>query len=207
MEDPIGIDIGLRDSAVLSDGTVYDSPNQYRVDILLNRIKKIERSVKRDTSHRLNIANHTRVKYDSLPKSNNQKKRERRLQKTYIQLRNLYNTHYHKISKDIASRNSKFIVIENMGVSKFGRPYTSKFKYASLSKLSRYIEYKCEKNGSIVIKADKGFKSTQTCSNCGNVQNIGTSKIYRCKCCGIVIDRDLNAALNLLDYGNRITQS
>ena len=67
--------------------------------------------------------------------------------------------------------------------------------------LGQFIEYKCKDSGTIVLRAEDGFKSSQICSNCGHEYQIGPEEIYMCPYCGLVINRDLNAARNLRDYG------
>ena len=206
-EEPLGIDIDIRTTATLSDGTMYDPPNPYRVKILNNRIKKIEKATSRDRRRRLDKAAHMRVKYDDIPKSNNQIKRERKLIKAYQDLHNLYDTHFHKVSKSIADKHPSFIVLERTNFRSMGRKsklFSKNFSKVPLYTLSKYIEYKCADNGSTIIKAPYDFKSTKICYRCGNETDIGKSKIYRCPCCGLEIDRDINAAYNLLDYGKKL---
>jgi putative transposase len=68
--------------------------------------------------------------------------------------------------------------------------------------LRRFIEYKAILRNCIVVIADRFFPSSKTCSNCGQVKEILTLKdrIFECDACGFVIDRDLNAAINLNNY-------
>jgi putative transposase len=68
--------------------------------------------------------------------------------------------------------------------------------------LRQFIEYKAILRNCIVVIADRFFPSSKTCSNCGEVKKILTLKdrIFECDACGFVIDRDLNAAINLNNY-------
>lgn len=206
VEDPIGIDVGIRSTAVLSDGTVYDPPNQHRVNTLYNRIKKLQSAINRDIDRRKDLAAHTRTKYEEIPKSNNQVKRETRFKQTWKDITNLYNTHYHNVSRDIANKRSEYIVIETLDIRDIHKKsHNGSYPpYISLGKLLEYISYKAKQNGSKIIKAPFGYKSSQICSNCGAQYEIKASKIYRCKCCGIEINRDYNASLNLLNYGKSV---
>jgi putative transposase len=70
-----------------------------------------------------------------------------------------------------------------------------------MATLSEYIEYKCHDNNIEVIHADREYPSSQICSKCGSLYKIGKSKTYTCPICGLIIDRDLNAAFNLRDFG------
>ena len=62
------------------------------------------------------------------------------------------------------------------------------------------LAYKCKHHGIELIKADKYYPSSQICSNCGNRQKIGSRKTYICPVCGLRINRDINAAINLEKY-------
>ena len=75
---------------------------------------------------------------------------------------------------------------------------------ARLGILIHDIEYKCSQAGSTILKAPMNFPSSQICSNCSHRYKIGSSKIYKCPNCGIIIDRDYNASINLLNYGKRV---
>lgn len=207
--EPLAVDVGIHPTAVLNDGTRYESVNSHREYILANRLSKLQKAVGRDNSRRVKQAAHTRVKYDDIPKSKNQIKRERKLRKTYQDLSNLYDNHYHQVSRDIANRDPKYIVLETLKVRSFGKRFNNKRypSYISLYKFSQYIEYKCREKGCEIIRAENGFKSSQICSRCGNEYNVERRKIYTCPTCGLVIDRDYNAAFNLMAYGERCKQS
>lgn len=204
-DNVVGIDVGIRTSATLSNGKVYNRPDQKKLSVLENRRRKIQSAVDRDIRRRMQIADRTRTKYDDIPKSKNQIKREARLAKTRIQIHNVYNSHYHKISRDIINDNYDAIVLETLDVQKMVQ---NSFKQARheiyesrIATLAEYIEYKAIENGITVIKADKEFPSSQICSNCENSYKIKSTKTYKCPCCGFVIDRDLNASINLKNFG------
>lgn len=208
--DGIGIDIGIRTTAALSDGTMYYPPDKRYIGILDNRLKRIASLCGIDNKKRLAQSIRTKTKYEDIPKSKNQIKRENKYRQLYRRITNIIRTHSHRVSRDIANRQPRFIILETLNLTdlkhqhKYISPYIHK---ASLYQLSTYIEYKCRDIGSIVIRAPIGYKSTQICNNCGAENKIGPSKIYTCSCCGMSIDRDLNAALNLRDYGYQVIGS
>ena len=72
-----------------------------------------------------------------------------------------------------------------------------KYKSTALYKLYLYILYKVQEQGVKIIHADKYFPSTKQCCRCKTLNNVGASKTYTCSYCGITIDRDYNAAINL----------
>lgn len=202
----LGVDVGVRTAAVLSDGTMYDGPNKYRLKLLENRRDKLKETIVRDQYRRMRVSRRTRTKYDDIPKSKNQLKRESKLRQTYRDITNLYKTRYHQIASDIAKKKSSVVVLENLQVRKMlqnnkGNPANMRFDEAKLYTLLTYIDQKCTITGNVVLRADKNFKSSQICSRCGAEYKIGRSKVYKCKCCGLVIDRDLNAAINLRNFG------
>lgn len=201
----VGIDVGVRTSATISNGITYDRVNPKRLKVLERRREILQASVDRDVRRRIKQSNHTRTKYDDIPKSKNQLKREYRLAKTRIQIKNLHQNHYHNISKNISESGYDAVVLETMNISRLVREAYGHVKqeiYESrMATLIEYIEYKCSRNGITVIKADRSYPSSQICSACGNIHKPGPSKIYTCTKCGLIIDRDLNAAINLKNYG------
>lgn len=203
--EPLGIDLGVRTAATLSNGMTFESPNRQRVKILDNRRRKVQSSIYRDRQKRMAIAKRTKTKYEDVPKTKNELKREDRYRQTIRDITNLYNTTYHKISKQIANLKAKFIVVEGFDardlLCKEKHRNANDMVHAKLSTLREFISYKCKLNGTRVITADWNYPSSQICSRCGSRHKIGPSKTYTCPECGLVIDRDLNAALNLRDFG------
>ena len=202
--EPLGIDVGIRNSAVLSDGTAYDGVNKHRLHVLEHRRRKLQSLVGKDIDRRMKLSMSTRTKYYDIPKSKNILKKEKKLRKTYIDIHNLYHNHYHQIARDIANKNPEWVVVEGI---KFRDMHTDNYhmnhaiRDSRMSLLIKYIKDKCNAKNIPVITAPRFFPSTQICSRCGSMYKPGESKIYRCPECGYEIDRDLNAAINLRDYG------
>ena len=203
----VGIDVGIRTTAVVYDGEKYisyDKPNPHRLSVLLHRRDTLRSVITRDINRRLSESLRTKTKYEDIKKSKRQLKREYRYQKTCIQITNLYRSHYHKVSRDIANHGYNTVVLETLRIRDMQRDnkYVSPYIYeARLATLVNYIAYKCQDMGSQVIFAPDGYKSTKICSSCGNEYDVGEHKIYSCPHCGIKIDRDENAATNLRNYG------
>lgn len=203
----IGIDVGIRTAAYLSNGKSYEAPHMKRLSTLDHRRRVIQSAVDRDVSRRLKESSSTRTKYYEIPKSNNQLKREKKLAKIKNKICNIYKNYYHNISRDIVNTMPKFIVLEDLNIpSMFNEAYGRRRfdTYESrMGTLSEYITYKAIELEIPVIYADRDYPSSQICSNCGNRHKVGASKIYKCPVCGIEIDRDLNASINLRDFGLR----
>lgn len=200
----IGVDVGVRKSAVLSNGMVFERPDEVRLGILEHRRRKLQSVISRDINRRYKESIDTKTKYHELNKSNNQIKRERKLKITNKKIANLYDNHYHQISRKIADLRPSTIVLETISVRQMQRrePYMAPIIVpARLAKLVEYIEYKCENAGINVIRADNNYPSSQICTRCGKRHKLEGEEIFICPYCGYKIDRDYNAALNLRNFG------
>ena len=205
--EPLGIDVGLRTSAYLSNGMSFDRPDKRRIDLLTKRADTLRTHIFKDIKRRACEAGRMKTKYEKIPKSNNEMKRERKFRKTLNTIYNIYDTHYHNIAKKIVEMKPRYVVIEPPITHNLIRrkDFASKaVQQGKLALLMHDIQYKCENAGIPVYRAHSGFKSSQICSNCGNEYDPGVNKYYRCPHCGLVINRDYNAALNLLHFGERV---
>ena len=211
INNTVGIDVGIRTSATLSNGISYDRVDVKRVKTLEHRRNKIQSAVDRDRRRRLLESERTRTKYEDIPKSKNQLKRESKLAKTRTQIINLHRSYYHKISKEIADMKYDIVTLETLSIPRLIQGANGQGKNeiyeGRMATLAEYIEYKCRNNGTIVVRAFREFPSSQICSKCGNIHKPGPSKVYKCQFCGLTIDRDLNAAINLNNYGISAFQS
>lgn len=199
--EPIGIDLGVRRMMTLSDGTMYLPPN---VSKLQKRKARLDRSRMRDTKKRLEESIRTRTKFDLLPVSKNQLKREKAYRKCCRKIANKYNTAILNAVNEIAKRNAKFIVLEDIRQRELAKQghYMAKQVHDMRSYMMRdRITRKCSERGTKIIIASREYPSTQICHNCGSRKKMGSDKIYKCPVCGLVFDRDVNAAINLLNYG------
>lgn len=197
--DIIGLDWGMKHDNwyVCSDGDRLHRPDQSKLD---RQIAGYQRSLAR--KKRINNKKH-------IERTNQYTKNElktlKRLNKKYKQRTNQRLNPIHEFANYLISKKPRAIVLEDIKVTNFlqsgidgiVKHSMDSIKYTS----STIIAYKAEANGIPVIVAHKGFKSTQICSNCGNEQNVKARRTYKCPHCGLVIDRDINAAINLKKYG------
>ena len=201
--EPIGIDLGHRQNFVLSTGEVYNHPKT-DLDKLKRRRSRIQRKVTRDQKRRLEESMRTKTKYEDIPKSKRAIKTENRLKRLNEKIHNKLNTSQHTIAKRIVERNPEFVVMETFSVTEIGK--NNKYMYKLLWEDSFYeatqiIKNKCEKYNIPFIQAPMEFPSTKTCSYCGSIKNLHGAHEYKCPMCGMKMDRDINAAINLRNYG------
>lgn len=204
--EAIGIDVGLRKLAVLSNGKEYVSPNTKR---LQNRLDRLRAKALKKYSKIRKIASQTKTKFEDMPKSNKLLKLEKNIRKTKKRISNIQRSFIHQITKEIVETNPQTVVVETISplamvhvTNADGRMVVKKnlareVYRQSLSTFMHCLEYKSKERGIDFIKAPKDFPSSQMCSSCGHLMKINNKKIYKCPNCGLIIDRDLNAAINL----------
>jgi len=186
----IGIDLGLAHSLTLSDGRVIESPRPLRRRI--RRLRRLDRAIARQRAT---------ARAEGRAKSNRQKKRELRRARLHREVANTRANWLHETTTRLAVTASK-IGIEDLNLSGLmGRKRHLGRAFADLgaAELRRQLEYKTAKFGSTLVVVNRFYPSSRLCSRCGAKKDDLTlsDRIYRCASCGLVIDRDLNAARNL----------
>ena len=199
-KEGIGIDLGLKDLAICSDGNTYKNINK------TNKVKKIEkrkRRLQRSISRRYEKSRKGKI----YCKTSNIIKREKELLKLIKRLTNTRQNHLHQITSEIIKRKPSFICIEDLNVSGMMRnKHLSKaVQQQGFYEFRRQIEYKSAWNNIPVIIADRFFPSSKLCSCCGVIKKDLklSDRIYKCDC-GNTIDRDYQASLNLKQYGENV---
>lgn len=196
--EPIGIDLGLKTLVYCSNGNTYEKPHTKMID---KKIERLQRRISKIYQPMIDYCKETRTKFSTLKKSNNLIKLEKELRKYQIRKTNILDSNIHRITSDLIKINPERIVIEDLNVKgmmsnhKLARNVqTSKFY-----EIRRQLMYKCENNNIELVVADRFYPSSKTCSSCGKIKDDLKLKdrVYRCLQCGTIIDRDLNAAINL----------
>ena len=208
-EEVIGIDLGIKDTAICSDNTVYKNINKTseRIKKLEKRKKRYQRCISR--KYEANKIKDTSGKTKYI-KTNNIKKLEKKTAKIDRTLKNIRKTYNHKISREIVNKRPKAIVMENLNIRGMmkNKHLSKAIQQQCLYELKTYIKYKAESQGTLFIEAPRNYKSTQTCSQCGSIQKMNLSqRTYICPICGHTEDRDLNASHNLQNYGLSLLQA
>ena len=199
-DDGIGIDLGIKDLAVCSDGNTYKNINKSQtVKKLEKRKRRLQRSVSRKYEQ-----NKEKGKYC---KTNNIVKNEKLLLKVNHRLANIRKNYLNQTTSEIVNRKPRFICIEDLNVSGMmkNRHLSKAVQQQGFYEFRRQMEYKSKWNNIQVIIADRFFPSSKLCSCCGKIKKDLklSERIYKCEC-GNVVDRDLQAALNLKKYGEDV---
>ena len=200
--DGVGIDLGLKDLAICSDGNQYPNINKTpRVGKLEKRKRRLQRSISRRYEYNR--------KGNSYCKTRNIIKRHKEFLKVIKRLTNIRRNHLHKTTSEIIKRKPSFICIEDLNVSGMmkNKHLSKSIRQQGFYEFRRQIEYKSAWNNIPVIIADRFFPSSKLCSCCGEIRKDLklSDRIYRCDC-GNIIDRDFQASWNLKKYGEDVLQ-
>ena len=189
----VGIDMGLKSTLITSDGMGIDNPKfEYKDE---RRKKRLQRKLAKRV--------HPRTKAERLQgvkKSNNYRKLERKVNNFTHKVTERRRNFIQKTTTILATTYNE-IVLETLNVDGMKRNHKIARSVSDVAwyEIGRQLEYKAELNGGKVVRAERWFASTKTCSQCGNKKDKAPlhMRIYRCDCCGMVMDRDVNAAINL----------
>ena len=199
-KEGIGIDLGLKDLAICSDGNIYENINK---TTKVKRLEKKKRRLQRYISRKYNM-NKEGERYK---KTSNIVKREKELLKLSKRLTNIRHNHLHQTTSEIIKRKPSFICIEDLNVSGMmkNKHLSKAVQQQGFYEFRRQVEYKSAWNNIPVIIADRFFPSSKLCSCCGEIKKDLklSDRIYQCEC-GNIIDRDYQASLNLKQYGENV---
>ena len=190
----IGIDLGLKDFAIVSNGKTYRNINKSA------GLKKLEKQLIREQRS-------LSRKYENLKKGKstqraNIQKQKLKVQKLHHKMDNIRTDYINKTIAEIVKTKPSYITIEDLNVKGMmkNRCLSKAVASQKFYEFRTRLKAKCDENGIELRVADRFYPSSKTCHHCGSVKkNLKLSdRIYRCEC-GYVADRDFNAALNLKD--------
>ena len=186
----VGVDVGINSLATLSDGRVFENPRPFRR--LERKLARLQRSLSR-----------------SVYLSQNWYKKKAAVVRLHYRLSCIREDAHHKASSAIV-RGVSAIGIETLRVRGMlkNRRLAKALSDAALGGLLSKIETKAAALGVEIVKADAFYASSKTCSGCGNKKETLTlsERQYHCDVCGVVLDRDLNAARNLNNIAAGLTE-
>ena len=196
----IGIDLGIKDLAICSDGSTYKNIHK---SCKMKKLAKKKRRLQRKVSKKY----HINKKGGSYKKTRSIAKSEKKLLKVSRKLTNIHHDHMLQAISEIISRKPKFIVIEDLNVKGMVKNHhlAKAVQDQTFYEFRRILIYKCEWNNIQLIIANRFFPSSKTCSCCGSI-NHGLKlkdRTFICPTCGFEIDRDFQAAINLAKYGEQ----
>lgn len=199
----IGIDLGIKDLAICSDGIIYRNINKTKK---IKKLEKRKRRLQRSTSR----SYEKNKKGERYCETKNVIKKEKLLLKVNHRLTNIRQNYLHQITTKIVKTKPSYIVLEDLNVKGMMKNrYLSKaIQQQNFYEFRRQIQYKSEWNNIRIIIADKFFPSSKLCCCCGHIKGDLklSDRIYKCDC-GNIIDRDFQAALNLKRYGENVLKS
>lgn len=206
----IGIDMGVKELAVLSNGTVYHNinktPEVKRLEKKLHREqRKLSRMLEDNTAYYIPKGKGRAPVYKRpLEECKNIQKQKKVIELLHRRLKNIRTNYLHQTTTEIVKTKPSRIVVENLNVrGMMKNQYLAKaIQDQKLSEFKWQILYKAQRYGIEIMQVPRFYPSSKTCSYCGNIKKDLTLKdrIYKCPICGAVIDRDLNAAINLANY-------
>lgn len=189
LDKTVGIDLGIKNLAITSDGEIFKNNkylinSQFKLRTLQRKLAKTKKGGKNRDKLRIKVAKLYR-------KSVRQKEH-----------------YYHKITNKLINDN-QVIILESLRVKNMLKNHklARNISDASWGLLTSMLEYKAGWYGREIIKIGTFFPSSKSCSGCGNTKDtlLLSERTYICECCGLSIDRDINAAINIRNEGLRIS--
>lgn len=177
----VGVDLGIKTFTTLSDGTVFENPRH---------LKKSEQKLKRAQ----------RTLSRKMPGSNRRDKARAKVARIHAHVASQRNDALHNLTTHLANKYSE-ISIEDLNVTGMTKNHAlaKSVMDASFGEFRRQLEYKTARTGARLNVVDRWYPSSKMCSGCGRVKaKLSLSeRTYRCESCGLIMDRDLNAANNI----------
>ena len=191
--DGIGIDLGIKTLATVSDGTIVPNIKAFRrVRILNKRLKRLQRKVSR--KYLINKCNkHNKTK--------NIIKLERRIKLIHRSLKNIRINHIRKFVSELVKKQPQYIAIEDLNVKGMMRNkhLAKDIANCSFYTIKEHLIRKAKERNIVVRLVDRFYPSSKTCSNCGSYKKDLklSQRVYHCNSCQKEIDRDFNASRNI----------
>ena len=187
-DNVVGIDLGIKDFVITSDGEIFD--NLHFKKSQSNKIKRLQRQLSRKQKG-----------------SNNRNKARIKLAKLYKKINDKKQYYLHQVSNTLINEN-QVICMEDLNVKGMLRNHklAESIQEMNFGEFKRILEYKAKWYNRKIVYVDRFYPSSKTCNHCGHInkQLKLSDRQWTCPQCGEVIERDYNAALNILDEGLRI---
>ena len=195
--ESIGIDLGVKDLAICSNGMTFKNINKTKT---VKKLEKKMRRLQRNVSNKYEKNKEGRM----FVKTSNILKIEKKIKLLHRKLANIRSNHNHQSTNLIVKTKPSRVVMETLNIKGMmkNKHLSKAIANQCLYEFKRQMKYKCEFYGIDFVEADMWYPSSKTCSECGHVKTklSLSERTYICEECGCVIDRDYNASMNLSRY-------
>ena len=191
----LGIDLGIKDTAICSDGMVFKNINKTK------KVKKLKKKLKREQRKISRSIEYSKSKKIKLKELKNFNKKKLKVQKIFYRLNCIRDDYNNKIVNEITRAKLKYITIEDLKVSNMikNKHLSKAIQEQNFYSIRRKLINKCKERNIELRLVDTFYPSSKTCSCCGSVKKDLklNDRIYKCCNCGLEMDRDYNASINL----------
>ena len=191
----LGVDLGIKDTAICSDGRVFKNINK------TIKIKKLKKKLKREQRKMSRSIEYSKSKKIKLKECKNFNKKKLKVQKIFYRLNCIRDDYNNKIVNKITRTKLKYITIEDLKVSNMikNRHLSKAIQEQNFYSIRTKLINKCKERNIELRIVDTFYPSSKTCSCCGSIKKDLklNDRIYKCSSCGLEIDRDYNASMNL----------
>lgn len=209
-DESLGIDLGVKELAVCSNGNVYKNINKTKeVKKLKKKLRKAQHKLSRKCmsnikGYRKSCKGQAPIFERPLEECKNYQKQKKEINLLNRKLNNIRKNYLHQATTELVKTKPCRVVMEDLNIQGMmkNKHLAKAISEQNLYEFKRQMQYKCELYGIEFILADRFYPSSKTCSCCGNIKpDLKLSdRIYKCSACGLVLDRDYNASLNLAKY-------
>ena len=191
----LGVDLGIKDTAICSNGKVFKNINKTK------KVKKLKKKLKREQRKMSRSAEYSKSKKIKLKECKNFNKKKLKVQKLFYRLNCIRDDYNNKIVDEITRAKLKYIAIEDLKVSNMmkNKHLSKAIQEQNFYAIRTKLINKCKERNIELRVVDTFYPSSKTCSCCGSIKkNLKLNdRIYKCCNCGLEIDRDYNASINL----------
>ena len=191
----LGVDLGIKDTAICSDGRVFKNINKTK------KVKKIKKKLKIEQRKMARSIEYSKFKKIKLKELKNFNKKKLKVQKIFYKLNCIRDDYNNKIVNEITRTKLKYITIEDLKVSNMmkNKHLSKAIQEQNFYSIRTKLINKCKERNIELRLVDTFYPSSKTCSCCGEIKKELklNDRIYKCCNCGLEIDRDYNASINL----------
>ena len=191
----LGVDLGIKDTAICSNGKVFKNINKTK------KVKKIKKKLKREQRKMSRSIEYSKSKKIKLRELKNFSKKKLKVQRLFYRLNCIRDDYNNKMVDEITRTKLKYITIEDLKVSNMmkNRHLSKAIQEQNFYSIKTKLINKCKERNIELRLVDTFYPSSKTCSCCGSIKKDLklNDRIYKCSNCGLEIDRDYNASINL----------